>query len=271
MPTLIVLALIALAAAAYGLRSLMRRRARAALREAPLTEAQREIIRARVPIIRRLPPELARALEGRVNLFLDQVQFHGRGGLEVSEEMRLSIAAQACLLVVNSDAWFTNLRTILIYPGAFKSRQSRSDGFVVTEREVVRTGESWARGPVILSWAHSDAGAADDSDGHNVVIHEFAHQIDDLSGQTDGVPLLNPDQSFATWARVFTEAYERLCEATRRGERRVIDPYGCEGHEEFFAVSVEVFFEQPAALREEEPEVYAQLSALFRLDPAEWR
>ncbi|QDC08385.1 zinc-dependent peptidase [Oceanicola sp. D3] len=271
MPTLIVLALLALAAVAYGLWKLAKRRARSALLASPLTEAQREVIAAKVPITRRLPEPLARALEGRINLFLDQVEFIGRGGLEVTEEMRLSIAAQACLLVVNTDTWFINLRTVLIYPGAFKSRRQSHNGFVVTEHETVRTGESWARGPVILSWAHSDAGAADDADGQNVVIHEFAHQIDDLSGRADGAPILGRDQSFAEWARVFTSAYERLCTRTERGERGVIDPYGCEGHEEFFAVAVEVFFEQPRALMAEEPEVYAQLSTLFELDPVEWR
>ncbi len=224
-----------------------------------------------MPITRRLPEGLARALEGRINLFLDQVEFIGRGGLEVTDEMRLSIAAQACLLVVNTDTWFVNLRTILVYPGAFKSRRQRHNGFVVTEHETVRTGESWARGPVILSWAHSEQGAADPADGHNVVIHEFAHQVDDLSGRADGAPVMAPGQSFAEWARVFTGAHARLCARVERGESGVIDPYGCEGHEEFFAVAVEVFFEQPAALQAEEPEVYAQLSTLFRLDPVDWR
>ncbi|MBS8227997.1 zinc-dependent peptidase [Vannielia litorea] len=270
MPTLIVLGLMALAALAWGAHRLLRRHARARLLQTPLTEAQRAVVAAKVPITRRLPPDLARALEGRVNLFLDQVEFHGRGGLEVTEEMRLSIAAQACLLVVNTDTWFVNLRTILVYPGAFRSRRASHNGFVVTEQETVRTGESWARGPVILSWAHSEAGAADAHDGHNVVLHEFAHQVDDLSGRADGAPVLARGQSFAEWARVFTGAYERLCERTERGERGVIDPYGYEGHEEFFAVAVEVFFEQPAALMEEEPEVYAQLSTLFKLDPVAW-
>jgi MtfA peptidase len=108
-----------------------------------------------------------------------------------AEEMRLSIAAQACLLVVNIDTWYDNLRTILVYPSAFKSKRVRYKGYVVTERETVRTGESWARGPVILSWTHAREGAANDHDGHNVVFHEFAHQIDDLSGHTDGVPNLS--------------------------------------------------------------------------------
>jgi len=262
-------ALVALAAA-LAYRAYSKRKRRAALLAMPLTEHERALIADAVPLTRRLPPELLRALEGRINLFLDQVRFFGCNGLEVSEEMELSIAAQACLLVVNSDAWYKNLRTILIYPGAFKSRRNAQNGFVVTEHETVRIGESWARGPVILSWAHTESGALDAQDGHNVVLHEFAHQLDDLSGQTDGAPLLSKGQSFADWRRVFIGAFERHLASVQRGQPTLIDPYGAEGPEEFFAVAVEVFFERPAALRQEEPEVYGQLSELFRLEPADW-
>ena len=138
-----------------------------------------------------MPNTLRPALEGKINLFLNRVEFIGCDGQEVTEDMRLAIAAQACLLVVNNDQWYDTLRTILIYPGAFQSRQERYDGYVVTEENSVRLGESWARGPVILSWPHSEQGALNAEDGHNVVLHEFAHQIDALSGHTDGAPLMN--------------------------------------------------------------------------------
>lgn len=262
--------LIILVIAALGVRYWSKRQTRKNLLATPLTDRQRAIVQQEVPLIRRLPAEYRGPLEGKINLFLNQVQFVGRGGLEVSEEMELSIAAQACLLVVNIDQWYKNLRTILIYPGAFKSHQKERSGYVVTERETVRTGESWLRGPVVLSWADSEQGVLDDRDGHNVVLHEFAHQIDNLSGHTDGAPLMNKGQSFAEWARVFIEAYERHVRAVERGHHTVIDPYGAEGHQEFFAVSVEVFFEKPQALKQAEPEVYAQLVELFRLDPAGW-
>ena len=143
-----------------------------------------------MPIIRRLPADLQTRLEGKINLFLDQVSFHGCDGLVVTKDMELSIAAQASLVVVNSDAWYHTLRTILIYPGAFKSQKTDQDGYVVTQSEPIRSGESWARGPVVLSWAHSEQGAENEFDGHNVVFHEFAHQLDNLSGHTDGAPLL---------------------------------------------------------------------------------
>lgn len=259
-----------LIAGIVGYRFVSKKRARAALLAAKLTDRQREIVARQVPLLRRLPPDLRQRLEGRMNLFLDQVTFHGIHGLEVTEEMELSIAAQACLLIVNTDMWYDNLRTILLYPGAFKSRQRRRSGFVVIERESARTGESWNRGPVILSWAHSLRGSLNDHDGHNVVLHEFAHQVDNMSGHLNGVPLLGPDQSFAEWERVFMSAFETHVREVERGHDTVIDPYGAEGYEEFFAVSVEVFFERPRALKEEAPGVYEQLSRLFRLDPVTW-
>ncbi|EEE39112.1 hypothetical protein RKLH11_2958 [Rhodobacteraceae bacterium KLH11] len=247
-----------------------KKQARAALLATPLTPHQRDIIARQVPIIRRLPPALRNHLDGRVNLFLDQVSFYGCDGLEVTEEMELSIAAQACLLVINSDLWYDNLTTILIYPNAFKSKQQRRSGYVVSEKEIVRTGESWDRGPVILSWAHSQQGAMNDRDGQNVVLHEFAHQIDDLSGATNGVPVLSAGQTFAEWEEVFLTAYDAHVHAVENGQRTVIDAYGATGHEEFFAVSVELFFERPKALQRDVPEVYGQLSKLFRLNPVEW-
>ncbi|MDP5216610.1 zinc-dependent peptidase [Ruegeria sp. 2205SS24-7] len=267
---LIFFAILLLIAAALGYRYWSKKQTRRALLDTPLSDAQHKTIEDLVPIVRRMPPELRAGLDGKVNLFLDQVDFVGCDGLDVTEDMRLSIAAQACLLVVNSELWYDNLTTVLIYPNAFKSRQRRHSGYVVTEQEVVRTGESWDRGPVILSWAHSRQGGLNDHDGHNVVFHEFAHQIDDLSGRTNGVPILSEGQSFAEWERVFLTAYEAHLRAVETGHQTVIDPYGAEGHEEFFAVSVEVFFERPQALKSDVPEVYEQLSKLFRLDPVGW-
>jgi len=174
---------------------------------------------------------LEQPFAGKVNLFLDQVDFYGGGGLEITEEMQLSIAAQASLLIVNSDAWYKTLRTVVIYPSAFKSKQANHEGFVVHEKDEVRLGESWTHGPVILSWAHSQQGAINAFDGHNVVLHEFAHQLDGLSGATNAVPRLRKGHSFAEW---------------------------------------EVFFEKPTQLTDEFPEVYAQLSKLLAVDPARW-
>lgn len=235
-----------------------------------LSTVERATVERAVPLMAKIPREIKPRLEGKIRLFLDQVTFIGCDGLEVTDEMRLAIATQACLLIANTDAWYKTLRTILVYPGAFKSMRAENNGFVVTERETVRLGESWARGPVVLSWAHSEDGAKNSEDGKNVVIHEFAHQLDNLSGQTDAAPILASDQSFATWAHVFTTAYDRHVAKVRAGGRPILDAYGAKSHVEFFAVAVEAFFEKPTELLQDEPDVYAQLSQLMRLDPAAW-
>lgn len=266
----LILALIAVGLGNFGYRVWLRRVNRDALLRRPLNSTERALVNKAVPLLTKLPADLRPALEGKINRFLHQVEFVGCDGLEVTEEMRLSIAAQACLLIVNIDQWYETLRTVLIYPGAFKSLQKRHDGYVVTETEEIRSGESWHRGPVVLSWTHSEQGALNDEDGHNVVLHEFAHQIDQLSGATDGAPVMNKGQSFTDWSRVFLAAYETHLRNLEQGRRTVLDAYGAKAHEEFFAVSVEVFFEKPLRLREEEPDVYAQLVEMFRLDPANW-
>ncbi|MEP3946394.1 M90 family metallopeptidase [Ascidiaceihabitans sp.] len=240
------------------------------LLQSRLSDAQRALISRHVPMIDMLPPETRAKLDGKIALFLDQVDFGGCNELDVTDEMRLSIAAQACLLVVNTDLWYGNLTTILIYPSAFKSKNITHDGRVVREAETVRLGESWSGGPVILSWADSAQGALNNEDGHNVVLHEFAHQIDDMTGKTNGIPVLPDGQSLAEWGRVMAAAFERHSSDTQAGRKTVIDPYGATGYEEFFATSVEVFFEKPEQFKRDEPQVYAQLAALFNLDPATW-
>lgn len=262
---------LALAVTAFAVRHMMKRKRRAALLKRALSEREKRIVVQYVPLVLDLPAALHNALEGKINLFLDQVDIVGCNGLEVTEEMELSIAAQACLLVVNVDAWYTHLTTVLVYPGAFKSKTQSHDGFVVTEGETVRTGESWAGGPVILSWEHSRMGAEDTGDGHNVVLHEFAHQLDGLSGRTNGAPLLDEGQSYGAWEQVMIAAHKRHQRHVARGQRTAMDGYGATSHAEFFAVAVETFFERPAALRQEEPEVYAQLAKLLHLDPVTWQ
>ncbi len=251
-------------------RLFQRRQRRKALLAAPLTERQRDIIDEFVPILQKVPIKYRDAMEGKINLFLDQVEFIGCDGLDVTEEMRVSVAAQACLLVANTDRWYDSLRTILMYPGAYKAiRRSHAD-YVVTEEDSVRLGESWARGPVVLSWAHTEQGAVNELDGKNLVFHEFAHQFDNLSGHTDGAPLMSKGQSFAEWERVILEAFDEHVRNVEQGRKTVLDAYGATAHEEFFAVAVEAFFEKPVQLKQEEPEVFQQLVMLFQLDPSEW-
>lgn len=269
MTIVLIFVIVVLGASAY--LYLLRQETRKRLLSEGLSDRQRSIIAEQVPLTRKLPFEIQKKLEGKINLFLDQVEFTGCKGLNVTEEMKLSIAAQACLLVVNRDFWYDHLTTILIYPHAFKSRHQERTGYVVQEKETIRTGESWVRGPVILSWSHSQMGALNDDDGHNVVFHEFAHKIDELSGRTNGIPQLDSIERLKDWAETFDIAYKKHIHATRAGQRTVLDHYGASGPQEFFAVAVEVFFEQPIALKRYEPEVFGQMSRFFQLDPSTWK
>lgn len=268
MPLFLILML--LAASAYGFLLWTKHQTRQKLLATSLSDQQQAIVMEQVPLYHKLPFELRGKLEGKINLFLHQVEFIGCNGLEVTEEMQLSIAAQACLLIANKDMRYKNLRTVLIYPGAFKSRTKEHHGYVVTERETVRVGESWARGPIILSWAHTTEGAFIDDDGHNVVLHEFAHQLDELSGYTDCAPILKRGHNRGEWISVFEEAYGRLINNVEAERETFIDPYGAKSPAEFFAVLVELFFERSAALKREEPAVYDQLSKFFELEPSTW-
>ena len=266
----IVLAIPLLIATFLLYRWYARRRERQELLATPLTPQQRAVVETLVPLVNRLPRPLRATLEGKINLFLNQVTFHGQNDLQVTDEMRLSIAAQACLLIVNSPVWYDTLRNVLIYPSAFLTHRGTHDGHLIHENNHATLGESWARGPVILSWDHALHGGLDAHDGHNVVIHEFAHQLDGLSGHTDGIPILRRGQAFAGWETAMLDAYHDHIERLERGEQTLIDPYGATNHEEFFAEAIVTFFERSQALRREEPALYAQLAELLALDPAEW-
>ena len=268
-PWLALLAVL-LVAALLLYRRQARRRRRRALLATPLAPEQRATVERLVPLVKRLPDDLRAALEGKINLFLHQVTFRGYNEQAISEEMELSIAAQACLLIVNSPAWYDTLRNVLVYPSAFVTDRGRHDGHLVHEDRHGMLGESWARGPVVLSWDDALQGGLDAEDGHNVVIHEFAHQLDALSGHTNGIPILRKGQSYAKWEKAMLGAYNDHVARLERGQRTLIDPYGGTNHEEFFAEAIVTFFEKPVALRREEPELYKELSQLLALDPAEW-
>lgn len=267
----VIITIIILAAVAWGVRWLLKRRRRAALMAAPLSPAHRQIINARIPLYAKLPPDLRDRLNGLINRFLDDVTFIGHEGVEITDDIRVTIAAQACVLIVNKpNRWFHTLRTILVYPAAFKSRLTEVDGHVHSERKAVRSGESWAKGPVILAWDHAAYGAFVAHDGQNVVMHEFAHQLDEQTGVTDGSPLLDADQSASAWARAFQDAYGRLREDLERDRHNVLDAYGATNPAEFFAVATEMFFERASELRGQEPVLYDQMAQYYRLDPVSW-
>ncbi|UAB79077.1 zinc-dependent peptidase [Erythrobacter sp. SCSIO 43205] len=251
-------------------RHMAKRKRRAALLATPLTPQQRHIVEQLVPLVTRLPNTLRAAHEGKINLFLDQVTFRGKNGVEVTEAMRLSIAAQACLLIVNSPQWYDTIRNVLLYPAVFDTGRGRHDGTLVHEHRHGTLGESWQRGPVVLSWNDALHGGLRADDGENVVIHEFAHQLDSLTGHTNGIPILRKGQAYAKWEQAMLDAYHAHVAKVEAGEPALIDPYGATNHEEFFAEGIVTFFEKPQALKAHEPALYAEFSKLLALNPAEW-
>jgi Mlc titration factor MtfA (ptsG expression regulator) len=252
-----------------------RRRRRAKLRREPLTDEQWAAIEHRVPIVAHLRASDRRELGGIVQILLAEKRFEGCGGLEMTDEIRLVIAAQAGLLLLHQKhedrTFYPTLDSILVYPQAYVANARRVDANgVVTEGPVGRLGESWYRGALVLSWDDVVRGAADDQDGHNVVLHEFAHQLDGESGAMEGAPALPSAARYRDWARVLGHEYKELADDLHHGHRTLLDPYAATNPAEFFAVATEAFFEKPRAMRHSHPELYEQLAGFYRQDPASW-
>jgi Mlc titration factor MtfA (ptsG expression regulator) len=245
---------------------LLRHRRRARLLASPLPGPERAAL-ARTRAWRRLPQALRPRLAERVRVFLAEHEFVGCGGLVVTDPMRVEIAAQACLLILNrSGHVFDELRAILVYPDEFVVRDDVEEHGVVTERERALSGQSWDTSRILLSWRDvEDAG-----DGYNVVIHEFAHYLDQEEGAANGTPLLDGPRDYARWAEVMQRAFDELEARAAAGEQTLLDPYGIEDEAEFFAVASESFFELPRELESAHPELYAELAGFYRLDPAQW-
>jgi Mlc titration factor MtfA (ptsG expression regulator) len=237
-------------------------RRRRQLRASGLSDAERALVEKRFPLWKTVPEPTRRLAEGWMRVFLDEKGFEACGGLEeVTDEMMLAVAAPACLLIAHRPQdFYSRLRSILIYPDAFHSGGRD-----------VRLGESWSTGSVVLSWQSVCQGSADPRDGLNVVLHEFAHQIDQEDGVADGIPEFDEGPDYGRWSAAMAPAYERFCERVEAGKRSVLDDYGAESPAEFFAVGTETFFEKPRQLRDDEPEVYREFARFYGMDPAEWR
>lgn len=246
-----------------------RNRRRARLRATPLASADAALIDRNVPLVRGLDAADRAELHGIVQVLLDEKTFEGCGGLTITDAIRLTIAAQAALLLLHRDtAYYPTLNTILVYPHAYVAdgEQVNPDG-TVTAGPQTRLGESWHRGALVVSWSDVRAGAADPHDGRNVTLHEFAHQLDGDAGGMEGAPVL-PAGRYRAWARVLGEEFEQLRDDVHRGHRSLLDPYGATNPAEFFAVATELFFERPAAMKQRHPELYAQLAGFYRQNPA---
>jgi len=210
-----------------------------------------------------LSEELKLRLHKKIQVFLDEIRFEGCGGQEITDIIRLTIAGQASMLLLSDDdSYFNILQVVLVYPSAYVAKTANPDGSV---EESVRLGESWVSGTVVLAWDEVLQGIQNTSDGQDVVLHEFAHQLDQESGSGNGAPLLKGRTSYASWARVLGRDYKELKKRSKNFKKTLLDRYGATNPAEFFAVATETFFEKPEKMQEKHPELYAELKKYYGL------
>ncbi len=212
-----------------------------------------------------IPEELKERFEKIIQVLVGEKNFEACGELEeVTREMKIVVMAQAALLLLGREHdFFPELRSVLIYPDAYQGKGKDGD-------DQTRLGESWDSGSVVLSWRSVWKGGENPADGHNVVIHEFAHQLDQENDRADGLPVLRDRKAIGNWAHAFSEAFEEFCKDLDAGRPTVMDPYGATNPAEFFSVATECFFEKAKQLEKEHPPLYQQLAKYYGLDPARW-
>jgi MtfA peptidase len=248
-----------------------KRRRRRILRALPIPPSWRSILTRNLLVFSRLPPADQAELLSHVQVFLAEKRFEGCAGLQLTDEIRLTIAAQACLLLLHRETdYYPHLSTILVYPSTYLAHEERHlEGPIWEEGGEYRLGHTarWL-GVLVLAWDAAKRGALHPADGQNVVLHEFAHQLDFEDYSTDGAPALATRAEYLAWARVMSGEFEGLRAAEEAGMPTVLDTYGATNPAEFFAVATEAFFERPSLLRARHPELYAELGKFFRQDPA---
>lgn len=223
-----------------------------------------------IPFFQKLNGDDQKHLRNLVHVFIREKNWEGCGGLELNNQIKVVIAAQACLLILRLDHdYYHNVNSILVYPSAFYNNMpSAGPGGVVGTSNTPHAGEAWLGGEVILAWDSAFAGGRNPEDGHNTVIHEFAHKLDMLDGSADGAPPLGDREQQKRWAEVLSEHFAHLRQATAAGRRTLIDSYGTTNAAEFFAVASEVFFEKGAQLQRIRPDLYDCLCQFYGQDPA---
>ena len=248
-----------------------KKRRRKKLRLMELKEEWRKIIIKNVKFYSLLSEEKKKELHGLLQIFLDEKIFEGCAGLEITDEIRVTIAAQACILLLGRQAdIYPSLRTILVYPHPYYARfRRRMDDGTIIEGRQSRLGESWSRGQVVLAWDEILNDTSDINDGHNLIYHEFAHQLDNEFGPADGIPDLEKHSSYIAWARVLTKEYNKLLKDIIRKKHPLLNEYGATNPAEFFAVVTEYYFEKPHELKERHPELYEQFKNFYKLDTAD--
>ena len=237
----------------------------------PFPESWLAILKNRLPIYKNLSTDQQLELQNHIKLFVHNKQFIGCAGLDVTDEIKVTIASQASLLLLNRPTHeYAKLQFIYIYPTSFRATQKVRDelGLVSTQtRDLL--GESWDSGKVVLAWDNVEQGVRNFTDGYNVVLHEFAHQLDQESGSANGAPLLYTKAAYKSWAYVFGKEFEALKNSDPT-KASLIDRYGATNAAEFFAVATETFFEEPHKLYQNHHALFEELSRYYHLDPREW-
>ena len=241
--------------------------------DAPFPEGWARLLEENIQVYRHLPTPLRFQLRKLIKQFLHQKHFTGAGGLEITDEIRVTIAAEACMLILNrTSRVYPALRYIIVYPSSFVvERDHANEAGVVDHHPRGLLGESWQNGKVILAWDSVLHGSRNFLDGQNVVLHEFAHQLDSETGSANGAPLLGGASSYSTWAAVLSGEFKELQAHSRRGRRSLMDHYGATNPAEFFAVATETFFEKPRQMAREHRELFQTLKSYYRIDPREWQ
>jgi Mlc titration factor MtfA (ptsG expression regulator) len=243
-----------------------RARRRSARMAEPLSSGARAAIERNVPVVRHLPPALRARLESLVSAFVAEKEFIGCNGLVVTEEVRATLAALACLLVLGRRGHYDALHSVLVYPTAFWVEDEIEDeAGVVERRRRVLSGEAWDSSRIILSWEDVLEAARAPGEGYNVALHEFAHYLD-----AEGAGLAEGGRPVSAWADDLALEFDALLDAVDRGEYTFLDPYAAEDEAEFFAVATEDFFDRAAELRAAHPRLYSLLREFYALDPAAW-
>ena len=253
----------------WAIVSVVRRARFKALMDAPFPVDWEAILNKNLPPYPYLPEKLKNRLHSYINVFLAEKNFEGCSGQEITDEVRVTIASQACLLLIGRDSkCYPKLRSVLVYPHTYVA--SGSGAFGGDDVPSVRLGESWQSGAVVLSWNSVIGGAVNFNDGQNVTLHEFAHQLDQEDGAADGTPVLGGLSRYGSWAHTFGDGYSTFLERVEKHRKTVIDAYGATNPAEFFATATEAFFEKPDQLLEKCPDMYAELKGYYNVDPREW-
>ena len=243
---------------------------RRVLLRAPFSPDWFAILKDNLPPYQKISPQLQKQLNDYIRIFMAEKSFEGCGGLNLTDEIKVTIAAQACMLLLNRKCdCYPKLYSVLVYPSTYVAGSRNSLDLQPTDVSV-RLGESWNHGAVVLAWDSVKKGAVNFRDGHNVTMHEFAHQLDQEDGRGDGAPILETRSAYSAWSRVFSKEYERLLHKTRNGQKSVMDKYGATNPAEFFAVATETFFEKPAQLQKKHPDLYQELQGFYKVNPIEW-